>query len=178
MTRRRLISIVVGLAVLAAVLRSLTASEPATSPVRASAAAEAKDDDRRILVRFEPGTPASEKAAVHRGNGARTENVLRPERVEVVRLGKGDTVDAALRRYRRNANVEFAEPNKGVKVATTPDDPYFPGNRSLSGHDLWGLHNSGQNSGKDDADIDAPRVGTGHSAQAAPRGRPTTSRSA
>src|SRR5829696_2978346 len=45
MTRRRLISIVTGLAVLAAVLRSLTAPEPATSPVRASAAAEAKDDD-------------------------------------------------------------------------------------------------------------------------------------
>ena len=169
MTPRRLLSIVAGLAVLAAVLPSLTAPEPATSPVRASGAAEAKDDDRRILVRFEPGTPASEKAAVHRRNEARTENVLRPERVEVVRLGRGDTVDAALRRYRRNPNVEFAEPNKGVKVAATPDDPYFPGNGSLSGHDLWGLHNSGQNSGKDDADIDAPE---GWDGSLAPSGSP------
>ena len=145
------------LTVLTAVIPTLTAPAPAFAPPeQVRLAAQAKDDDRHILVRFRPGTAGSERAAAHRRNGARTENALRPERVEVVRLARDDTVEAALVRYRRNPNVEFAEPNRAVTVTVTPNDPYFPGNGSLSGHDLWGLHNTGQNSGSDDADIDAP----------------------
>ena len=125
-------------------------------PEQPPAAAQAKYDEHRILVRFRPGSAASERADVHRRSGGRPENVLRPERVEVVRLTREDTVEAAIARYRRNPNVEFAEPNRAVSVAATPNDPYFPGNGSLSGQDLWGLHNIGQNSGTADADIDAP----------------------
>ena len=162
MTRRLLIFLAVGVAVLAALVRTLTAPEAAFErPEPVAFAAQVKDDDRHILVRFEPGAAASERATVHRRNGARAANVLRPERVEVVRLAHGDTVEAALSRYQRNPNVEFAEPNKGVKVAARPNDPYFPGNGSLSGHDLWGLHNTGQSSGTDDADIDAPEAWDG-----------------
>ncbi len=149
--------LVISLSVLAAVVPTLTPPEPAfAAPERAPVAVQAKDDDRHILVRFRPGTPGSERAAAHRRNGARTTNALRPERVEVVRLGGDDTVEAALARYRRNPNVEFAEPNRAVTVAATPNDPYFPGNGSLFGHDLWGLHNTGQNAGQNDADINAP----------------------
>jgi len=152
-----LILLATALAVLTAAASSLTWPEPAIAlPEQAPAAAQAKDDERHILVRFRPGSAASERAAVHRRSGGRPENVLRPERVEVVRLAQADSVEAALARYRRNPNVEFAEPNRAVSVAATPDDPHFPGNGSLSGQDLWGLQNIGQNSGTADADIDAP----------------------
>ena len=157
MTRRTLTLLAIPLALLAALVPTLSAPERAFAPPeQAPLAGQAKDDERRILVRFVPGTAASERAEVHRRNGARAENTLRPERVEVVRIAGGDTVGAALDRYRRNPNVEFAEPNRAVSVAATPNDPYFPGNGSISGHDLWGLQNTGQNNGADDADIDAP----------------------
>lgn len=44
----------------------------------------------------------------------------------------------------------YAEPDYIVRVATSPNDP-----RYLDGS-LWGLHNTGQNAGTADADIDAP----------------------
>ena len=157
MSRRTLILLAIPLALLVALVPTLSAPERAFAPPeQAPLAGQAIDDERRILVRFVPGTAASERTEVHRRNGARTENTLRPERVEVVRIAGGDTVGAALERYRRNPNVEFAEPNRAVSVAATPNDPYFPGNGTLSDDDLWGLQNTGQNNGTDDADIDAP----------------------
>ncbi len=156
MARWASIFLAVPLAVAAVLIPTLSAPEQALGPPAQRLAADRpKDDDSHILVRFEPGTAASERAGVHRRNGARTENTLRAERVEVVRLARDDTVGAALARYRRNPNVEFAEPNGAISVAA-PNDPYFPGNGSLSGHDLWGLQNTGQNKGTYDADIDAP----------------------
>ena len=44
----------------------------------------------------------------------------------------------------------YAEPDYIVRVAASPNDP-----RYIDGS-LWGLHNTGQNSGTADADIDAP----------------------
>jgi hypothetical protein len=44
------------------------------------------------------------------------------------------------------------EPNYRVyAVDNTPNDPSFS--------QLWGLHNTGQTGGKEDADIDAPKHG-------------------
>lgn len=47
--------------------------------------------------------------------------------------------------------VEYAEPDHAVRLLqTTPDDPDFD--------KLWGLHNTGQDGGTVDADIDAPEA--------------------
>ena len=46
--------------------------------------------------------------------------------------------------------VRYAEPDHIVHALATPNDPKY-----LDGT-LWGLHNTGQNSGTADADIDAP----------------------
>lgn len=47
--------------------------------------------------------------------------------------------------------VEYAEPNYILRAdAVIPNDPYF--------NDQWGLHNTGQTGGLEDADIDAPEA--------------------
>ena len=46
--------------------------------------------------------------------------------------------------------IVFAEPNYHVSIGLFPDDSQFS--------DLWGMHNTGQTSGTDDADIDAPEA--------------------
>ena len=61
-----------------------------------------------------------------------------------------DTVPDAVRRLQAQFPVRYAEPDYVVRVASSPDDA-----RYLDGS-LWGLHNTGQNSGTADADIDAP----------------------
>lgn len=46
--------------------------------------------------------------------------------------------------------VEYAEPDSLWRIDSIPNDPLFI--------DLWGLHNTGQTGGTEDADIDAPEA--------------------
>lgn len=54
----------------------------------------------------------------------------------------------ALDKLHRSGTVIYAEPNYRLRVLLTPNDPSFDS--------LWGLHNTGQDGGTPDADIDAP----------------------
>jgi subtilisin family serine protease len=65
-------------------------------------------------------------------------------------LAPGADVETAIRRYAADPNVEYAEPNLVYEAAKTPSDPSFG--------QQWGLSNTGQASGKKDADIDAPEA--------------------
>jgi len=57
---------------------------------------------------------------------------------------------AAALEYNDDPNVEFAEPNYIGHTCSIPNDPYF---------DMqWALHNTGQDGGTPDADIDAPEA--------------------
>ena len=78
------------------------------------------------------------------------------ERVQHVRLNKGETVEAALERYRHSPAVEYAEPNYIHQLAAIPNDTRFSS--------LWGLHNTGQTGGTADVDIDAPEAPATNSA--------------
>jgi subtilisin family serine protease len=55
---------------------------------------------------------------------------------------------AVARRLNRSRLVTYAEPNFILKATATPNDPLFS--------QLYGLHNTGQTGGRNDADIDAP----------------------
>jgi subtilisin family serine protease len=72
------------------------------------------------------------------------------ERVQHVKLNKGETVEDALERYRHSPAIEYAEPNYLHQLAAIPNDTRFTS--------LWGLHNTGQNGGTADVDIDAPEA--------------------
>ncbi|TMN89595.1 peptidase S8 [Pseudoalteromonas phenolica] len=60
------------------------------------------------------------------------------------------SVKDALSKIRNNSAVLYAEPDYIVQANVMPDDTSFS--------ELWGLHNTGQTGGVDDADIDAPEA--------------------
>lgn len=62
-------------------------------------------------------------------------------------LQSGMQMNDALRRLQANSSVLYAEPNYIVTAAAIPNDPRFP--------ELYGLNNTGQTGGLNDADIDA-----------------------
>jgi hypothetical protein len=54
--------------------------------------------------------------------------------MQMVRVPSSVSVREAVRQYRRDANVLYAEPNYIVHALGTPDDPFF--------NFLWGLQNA------------------------------------
>ena len=59
-------------------------------------------------------------------------------------------VEGAVAAYRADPNVLYAEPNYVYRIDASPDDPEFD--------ELWGLHNTGQNSGTADVDLNMPEA--------------------
>ncbi|MCS6771233.1 MAG: S8 family serine peptidase [Kiritimatiellae bacterium] len=71
--------------------------------------------------------------------------------LQIIQLGKGQSVTSAIERLRASGLYEYVEPDYQVRISSLhPNDPLY-----LSGA-LWGMHNTGQSNGVEDADIDAP----------------------
>ena len=107
-----------------------------------------------VIVRFEPGSPASGRAAARvEAQGTVKRDLLLP-RTQLLKIPPGRTVQQVIERLEANPNVTYAEPNFLVQLAGVPDDPDFG--------ELWGLNNTGQTvngtAGTADADIDAPEA--------------------
>jgi subtilisin family serine protease len=103
----------------------------------------------RVLVRFRPGTTQDSMTAAHSAVQGQVLHEFRSvARLQVVGLGQGASVQAALHWYKQDPNVLYAEPDYIVKVLTTPNDPQFSAQ--------WNLNNTGQNGGTPGADIHAP----------------------
>ena len=104
-----------------------------------------------ILVKPKAGVSASKLAKLHGANKAKVKRAFaRFGNLQVLELPKGSDVPSAVRNYKKSGLVEYAEPDYIMRSSATPDDPYY-----LDGS-LWGLHNTGQDGGTSDADIDAP----------------------
>jgi subtilisin family serine protease len=69
-----------------------------------------------------------------------------------VKLPDGKSVENAIAENwgARDRRILVVEPNYRVRIARIPNDPRFP--------QLWGMHNTGQSGGTEDADIDAPEA--------------------
>ncbi|MBW2466431.1 MAG: peptidase S8, partial [Deltaproteobacteria bacterium] len=98
-----------------------------------------------ILIKFRDGTIAGDAKRLH----ASLKTVLKMElpklKLQHLKLPEGMTVEEALRKYRQDPMVEYAEPNYMVHaLETTPNDTSF--------NQQWGLSNTG------DYDIDAPEA--------------------
>ncbi|WP_158219697.1 S8 family serine peptidase [Ideonella sp. A 288] len=123
-------------------------------PLGTLSAAEARPVQARefvqgeLLVKFKSRVPAAERASRHARDGHRRLREFRNVGIDHVALAAGESMDAALQRYRANPDVEFAEPNFVLRAQATPLDPGFP--------QLWGLNNTGQAFGTPGADIKAP----------------------
>ena len=140
----------------------------------------------RILVRFRPGSTASETGRAHRQAGGKPLKAIPAIGVHVVEVPSG-TVQQKIARYRANPNVQYAEPDY-YRVLIIPDEGNDPGPSAggvIAGREYfeeqWGLNNTGQQhtsnvsqqggaeqrAGVTDADIDAPEgwdITTGNAA--------------
>lgn len=70
--------------------------------------------------------------------------------LQVIELPPGVQVLDAIERFRASGAVDYAEPDYIVRGGALPTDPNFVNQMQ------WGFHNTGQNGGLNDADIDAP----------------------
>jgi len=130
--------------------------------------------DGEIIVKFRPGANANARADAHRAGRGRVRREIAAAGLQLVEVQGGDEV-GALARYRRNANVLYAERNfiRNIpKLANhTPGSEVIPGDRLFS--EQWALHNTGQEflcldwifgdpfcfyQGTPGADIDAPEA--------------------
>lgn len=103
-----------------------------------------------ILVKFRNNTKTSSINNIHSHIGLDRKRSLKRLKIHHLKLPDNITVEEAIDYYQRNPDVEYAEPNYIIRIDSTPDDPDF--------YNLWGLHNTGQMGGTDDADIDAPEA--------------------
>ena len=103
-----------------------------------------------ILVKFTPTISVQSMDALIADVGAQTVEVYSEIGVRKMRLPQQMTVQDGVERLAASASVEYAEPNYIYHTFLVPDDPHF--------NKLWGLNNTGQTGGTNDADIDAPEA--------------------
>ena len=139
------------------------------APPAGDSPAPAKFAPGEVLVKFKDATPAKitpgpavrgveaqadlpvqAQAALARVRG-KVKKAYAHVGLQRVQIPDNLTVGQAIEALYRSGAVEYAEPNYPIRArADTPNDPGF-----VDGS-LWGLHNTGQNGGAADADIDAP----------------------
>ena len=99
-----------------------------------------------ILVKFRQNADVLSLNAIHSNMSFVKKKAFNEIRVHHVKLSNELTVEEAIQLYSEDPNVEYAEPNYIISINAIPDDTDF--------NELWGLHNTGQTGGSDDADID------------------------
>ncbi len=107
-----------------------------------------------LLVRYRPSASTSTRHLARlQAHSALLRSYSSVPGLELMRVKPGTPLGEALEALRRNPDVLYAEPNYRVRaVGTVPNDTAFA--EGLQ----WALHNTGQNGGSQDADIDAPEA--------------------
>jgi subtilisin family serine protease len=107
-----------------------------------------------LLVKYRASARRAALEDSQRQRGVSTLRTFESIRVRHLKLPEGMTVEQALKMYRDDPDVAYAEPNYYRYATATPDDTFFSR--------LWGLHNTGQQikgtGGTPDADMDAPEA--------------------
>jgi len=111
-----------------------------------------KPDTDQIIVRLKKGASSEALEEVNRRNGASIKKEIPRTRLKVVKLPQGQSAEEAAKRYEASPDIEYAEPDFWLFSDQTYNDPYY------ADGSLWGFNNTGQNSGTNDADIDAPEA--------------------
>jgi thermitase len=107
----------------------------------------AKYDADTVIVKYASGVSTGERVGLFDRTGVtKTLGSVAGVGAKVVQV-KGDPAAVAAR-LNRSALVQYAEPNYMLRTQAIPNDARFA--------ELYGLHNTGQTGGTNDADIDAP----------------------
>jgi thermitase len=147
------------------------ARKNALSPTRGKATLRALARERRLwvpgelVVGFKENVSSRARSAVLTAEDVHVEEHFPELDASLVDLPAGTSVPEALEDFGAREDIAFAEPNKLIFGALTPDDPRFG--------DLWGMENTGQEhrvsdpppstaSGKPDADGDVDEAWDTH----------------
>ncbi|OGP73264.1 MAG: hypothetical protein A2W09_08295, partial [Deltaproteobacteria bacterium RBG_16_50_11] len=122
-------------------------AEPGNKPDKDSGLKYKEDE---ILVKFKPDVPEDRKDKLHKKHGSEKIKDFPSLRIHHIKLKKGLSVEDAIKLYKDDSDVEYAELNYLVTIQNTPNDPLF--------NYLWNMHNTGQNGGTPGADIKAPEA--------------------
>jgi len=129
---------------------------------KAPSATEKNYKKGELLVKLREGVPYTSPFAISDALGVKNAKNFRvPKKASgnaakqlkrwwVLTLPPGVTVETAMARLKKNPNVEVVEPNYMRSIQSLPNDANFS--------ELWGMNNTGQQSGTPDADIDAPEA--------------------
>jgi subtilisin family serine protease len=102
-----------------------------------------------VIVKRKSGIKASQISDIKNTLGAQTKQTLKLIDAEVWTLSNFTTSEAVASYY-NDSRLAYIEPNYILKTNAMPNDAEF--------QKLWGLHNTGQTGGANDADIDAPEA--------------------
>lgn len=109
-----------------------------------------------LIVGFKKGVSENRKSSVHGSVNAKVKKRFAFINADLVKLPKGEKLEKAIEKYKKKDIVAYAEPNYLISIDRTLSPPITPNDPSFD--DLWGLHNTGQSGGTEDADIDAPEA--------------------
>ena len=105
----------------------------------------------RVIIKFKPGKIASKNgkarvtAAAHAAMNSKVIKDFDGKGIagyQVVQLPKGISVEEAIARYKKNPDIELAEPDYRVSIETIPNDPGYSslwGLGSISAPEAWNL---------------------------------------
>lgn len=108
-------------AVLPMVVSLASPAQAASKPVT-----KAEVAPNEIIVKFKSGVSSAKTKAIHADSNAQV--VEKENGFQVVKVKSGDVKDA-IKEYKNDKNVEYAEPNYTYKATFTPNDPYFASNQ-------------------------------------------------
>ncbi|WHY73170.1 S8 family peptidase [Fictibacillus enclensis] len=101
---------------------SLASPAQAATQVSQKTAVKAEVAPNEIIVKFKKGVSSAKTKAIYAKSDAQL--VEKENGFQVVKVKDGD-VKGAIKEYKNNANVEYAEPNYTYKATYTPNDTYF-----------------------------------------------------
>jgi len=122
------------------------------------ASSELPYKEGELLVRFAPKINGAQHSTAERNqilsslnSGEVKRSYKRVSGLTLVKLPEGQKVADALSKFEGKGEFLYVEPNYKIKLcSTTPSDPNFV--------QQWAMHNTGQNGGTPDADIDGPEA--------------------
>lgn len=97
----------------------------------------------QILVKFYPGTPEKEKEETHQRRKGKGGDVIPEVGIQVVKIPR-NKVKEAVKAYRAEAGIQFAEPDYIAEAFYSPRDPAFSrqwGMSKIRAPDAWNVTN-------------------------------------
>ncbi|WP_407690002.1 S8 family peptidase [Risungbinella massiliensis] len=78
-----------------------------------------------LIVKFKDGVMSAQSDSLHKKNKTKVKEKSTKLGVEVVEFDKKTSVEAMMKKYKHDPNVEYVEPNYYFHASWIPNDPYF-----------------------------------------------------